>query len=467
MVTRVLVADTQALFAEAVGTALDQEPDIEVIRQYPTRGRDALETIEGHQPDVVVYDNWMLEVNGPTATRALASSAPATKVLVLSWYHGPVHIQTALSAGAAGFLPKSLRFEQLIDAVRRAAGGDPLVFGEELARLVEGIEERYEGGLEILERFASLSPREMEVLRAIADAPPAARVAEELGISMGTLKNHIHHILAKTAASSQLQVISLARALGLVADARPVVSAASEPSSASHVRSDSRGPKRSSIGSSRPCSVLVADTERLFAEALGRCLSLEPDISVIPMFPTYGLAAVRTVLSHRADVVLYDLWLRGFQGTAAVQALARWSPDTKPVLLSWFHGRRQVRRALASDAVGLIPKTAGLATVIEAVRSAEAREPDHHAAELAGLVDILREGEAPADERLERLLTLSLREMELLQQLALGGPAKRIAEDMSLAVGTVRNTIHQLLAKTGASSQAEMVAMARGHGFLD
>ncbi|HVE46788.1 MAG TPA: response regulator transcription factor [Acidimicrobiales bacterium] len=466
-VTRVLVADTQPLFAEAVGAALDQEDDIEVIPRFPTRGGDALETIQLHRPDVVIYDHWMLEVDGPTATRALASSVPETKVLILSWYHGTVQIQAALSAGATGFLPKSLRLEQLVEAVRRAAAGDPLVFGDELAKLIEGIEERYEGGSEFWERFASLSPREMEVLRAIADAAPPAQVAEKLGISVGTLKNHIHHILAKTATSSQLEVVSLARVLGLVVESRPGPAAPSGTPAASLVRSRRRGPAKPSPDRAGRCSVLVADTERLFAEALGRCLAKEADFSVMPVFPTYGLAAVECVLRHRPDVVLYDLWLRGLQGTAAVRALGRWCPGTKPILLSWFHGRPQVRRALASASVGLVPKTAGLATVVEAVLATHGRPTETHAAELVELVDILRVGDTPADDRLERLLTLSLREMELLQQMSFGIPAKRIAQEMSLAVGTVKNSIHQLLAKTGARNQAEAVAIARDHGFLD
>lgn len=462
MVIRVLVADTQALFAEAVGTALDQEPDIEVIRQYPTRGRDALETIEGDQPDVVVYDNWMLEVDGPTATRALASSAPRTKVLVLSWYHGPRHIQAALNGGAAGFLPKSLALEQLIEAVRRAAGGDPLVFGEELARLMESIDERIDNVYEVRKRFASLTPRELQVLRALARPAPTAEVAQSLGISAGTLKNHLHHIMAKTSTTTQLEVIGLARELKLVDDQHDLPA----PEPGHHVPLT---PRKSAVpaGGGGGCSVLIADTECLFAEALGRCLSRESDLRVVPSFPTQGLSALQATLQHHPDVVLYDLDLRGFQGTTAVRVLGRWHPATKPILMSWFHGRPQVRKALATGSLALAPKTAGLATVVEAVRAAHAREADHHNAELAALVDILREGEAPADDRLERLLTLSLREMQLLQRLALGGPAKRIAEEMSIAVGTVRNTIHQLLAKTGARTQAEMVAMARHHGFLD
>ncbi|HUR18115.1 MAG TPA: response regulator transcription factor [Acidimicrobiales bacterium] len=462
-----LVADSQRLFGEVLGTALDLEIDLEVIPHYPTRGRAALDAIRRHQPDVVIYDQWMLEVDGPAATRVVASFSPATKVLVLSWYHGPLQIQAALGAGAAGFLPKSLRLEELIEAVRRAAAGDPLVFGEELARLVESIDDRWQGGVELEERFGSLSPREIQVLRALAGAAAPPQIAEALGISIGTVKNHIHHILAKTATSSQLEVVSLARLFGFVVDSRLRLPISPRPPSPAPVKSGAAGSPRPPPASGGTCSVMVADTERLFAEALGRCLGQETDLAVVATFPVSGLAAVDAILRHRPDVVLYDLWLRGLQGAAAVRALREWSPATKAVLSTWFHGRPQIRRALAGRPVSMVPKTSALSGVVDAVRAAHARPLEQHWAELLEIVEILREGETPPDERLDRLLTLSPRELELLHQLALGGPAKRIAQEMSLAVGTVKNSIHQLLAKTGARNQTEAVAMAREHGFLD
>lgn len=472
---KVLVADSQALFAEAVGGALGGGSDIEVVPEYPTRGGTALEAAQRHRPDVVIYDHWMLGVNGPAAAAALASSLPGAKVLVLSWYHGPLQIRAALKAGAVGFLPKSLGLEQLTEAVHRAAAGEPLVFGVELARLIDGIDERYAAAVVNWERFSTLTPREVEVLRALADAPPSG-VAVALGISAGTVKNHLHHIFAKTETTTQLEAIRVAREAGVIpepAGTRPANAAPADAPASGVATRDGRTTRTSaassspSAGGNTTCSVLVADTERLFAEALGRCLSREPDLSVINGYPTTGLAAVGGVLRHRPDVVLYDLWLRGLQATAGVQALQRWAPATKAVMLSWFHGRPQVRRALASGVGGIVPKSGALADVVDTVRAAHARAPEDHATDLLRLVGILRQGEVAQGEGLERLLSLTPRELQLLQFLAAGWPAKRIATEICLAYGSVKNGVHRILTKTGAQNQAEAVALARRHGFLD
>jgi len=164
--------------------------------------------------------------------------------------------------------------------------------------------------------------------------------------------------------------------------------------------------------------------------------------------------------------VLYDLWLRGMQGTAAALALRQWAPATKPVLVSWFHGRPQVRRALAAGTSAMVPKSGDLATLVALVRGVHERDPVEHGAELIRLVDLLR-GESGQDDGLTRLLTLTPREMQVLQLLSSGSPTKNISQIVSLALGTVKNLISQILTKTGAGSQTEAVTLARRHGFLE
>ena len=115
----------------------------------------------------------------------------------------------------------------------------------------------------------------------------------------------------------------------------------------------------------------------------------------------------------------------------------------------------------------MVPKSGALADVVEAVRAAHARTPEDHAADLLHLVGILRQGQAAPDDGLERLLSLSPRELQLLQFMAAGWPAKRIATQICLAYGSVKNGVHSVLTKTGAQNQAEAVALARCHGFLD
>lgn len=468
-VLSVLIADTQPLFAEALGCALDDEEDLKVIAEFPDRGLAAVDAVRRHRPDVVVYDHWMLEIDGPTATRAIQCFAPATKVLVASWYHGTPHIQAALAAGAVGFLPKSLSVAQVADAVRRAGADEPLVFAEQLAGLVDGIEARYDASVARSERLDSLSRREIEVLRALAEGRTLSAVAQQLSISVGTAKNHVCSILAKTGARSQTEAVAIARRERFVVDARPgrtddradagrpqqgVLPPASSPAPGRRARGDGGG----------RISVVVADSQRLFADALASGLAHDPRLSVLAT-PTRAGEAIDAVLSHRPDVAVYDLHLRDMEGTAAVRALARWAPATRVIFVSWYHGRPAVRKALAAVPDLVVPKTASLATVCEAVRRAGEREAGVHAADIALLLDLL-DGEHPGDDRLDRLLTLSPREVQVLQLVANGKPTKEMASELCLAVGTVKNLSHRLMAKLGVSSRLEAVAMARDKGFL-
>lgn len=169
---RVLVADARLLFAETLARALRHDHGIDVVPEHPARGEAALDAVRRIRPHVVIYDNWMLELDGPSAVSAMGTHVPGAKVVVTSGYHGPHHISAALAAGAAGFLPKSLRVGQVADAVRRAAAGEALVFAEELADLMDDLKERLEVSRIRTVGLSSLTARELEVLEAVVSRRP-------------------------------------------------------------------------------------------------------------------------------------------------------------------------------------------------------------------------------------------------------------------------------------------------------
>lgn len=217
----VLVADGQRMFAEAVAIALRSHPGLHVLSEHPTTGTAALEVAMRDEPDVLLLDYWLLGMNGPACTRAVHERCPDAKVLLLSWLHGPQHVQEALAAGAVGFLPKSLTFDQLVEAIRRACSGEPLVFAEQLARLVDDIERRARESEERAKRLATLSTRELEVLDLLGKGLSPKEIALNLDISVGTVKNHIHSILTKTGGRTQLEAILVARYHRVIGDLRP------------------------------------------------------------------------------------------------------------------------------------------------------------------------------------------------------------------------------------------------------
>lgn len=212
----VLVTDAQRLFADALGSALGQCEGLRVLEHRPTDAVEAIAVVTREHPDVALIDYWLPDMEGPVSTASVLARRPDTKVLVLSWFHGPQQITAALEAGAVGFLPKSLTVAVVAEGVRRAVAGECPVFGEQLGRLAETITARNSSVDQWARRYATLTARELEVLRLLAAGLPADDIADRLEIAETTTRTHIHKILAKTEAHSQLEAVAMARDLGLV-----------------------------------------------------------------------------------------------------------------------------------------------------------------------------------------------------------------------------------------------------------
>lgn len=453
-----LVVDAQRLMADALTVALSAAPGFVALPWCPRSTAEAVEAATHLRPDVVVLDYWMTGPgDGPTTTRAILDATPGTAVLLSSWVHGPDHVEAALAAGAAGFVPKSVSLELLQEAIVRAAAGERPVFADRLRRLVASIHQRAEEAERSWSTMMSLSQREVEVVRAMATGRSLPQLAPELYVSTGTLRNHVQHILKKTGAHNQREVVQMARSLGLVAGAP----AEGEPG-------DVRVPPSPSIrpGSRQgPISILVADEQRLFTEALGAALGHYPDLEVAAAPAGDGHAAVAAAIASRPDVVLYDYWMPATAGPAAARYLASWSPGTTVLLSSWLHGPTEVEQARVSGAAGLLSKRLTIDQLVEAVRAVPAGEPLPHA-------ERDRRVRAPApspnsvERRWSRLVSLTPREIEVLRLLAQGKAIKEVAKELCIAVGTARNHAQSILDKTGASGTVEAVGIAYDEGLV-
>lgn len=213
---KALVADSQVMFADALALALDRYEDLDVVESRPETGVDALQAASDYRAHVVLLDYWIRDMAGPRAVELLLAHVPEVRVVVLSWFHGPEEIRRCLTAGAVGFLPKSLRVAKVHEAITRAHEGEPLVFSEELFELAETIEVRGQRATDLGQRLNTLTPRELEVLRLVGRGHSADAVAQELVISLRTVRTHIHRTLLKTGAHSQLEVVAMARHHGLI-----------------------------------------------------------------------------------------------------------------------------------------------------------------------------------------------------------------------------------------------------------
>lgn len=213
---RVLVADGLALVAESIGAALRQFPDLEVLDSYPSTGPRAIEEAVAALPDVVLVDYWIPEMHGVALATLMATRAPNSKLLFLSWLHGVKDIQRTLDAGAVGFLPKTIRVAELVQAVRRAYAGERPVFQQELAALMSKLRDVETREKLLLNRISSLTPREADVLRLTSLGRSGAQIGKELGISPATARVHLHNILEKTQARTKEEAIAMARACGFI-----------------------------------------------------------------------------------------------------------------------------------------------------------------------------------------------------------------------------------------------------------
>lgn len=214
---RVLVADADYLVADALAAALAALGDVEVADARPGHGRAVLQAAAaGKRVDVVLVDYWLPDMAGAAVVRQLRARAAQAKVVVLSSGHTPSHVRDALMAGAAGFVPKSVSVARVAEAIARVTAGEHPVFEAELAEMVDDLEAREEATEDVDARFAALTPRELEVLQALAAGRASTAVAEDLSVSYATVRTHVNRILAKTATSSQLEVVALARERGIV-----------------------------------------------------------------------------------------------------------------------------------------------------------------------------------------------------------------------------------------------------------
>jgi DNA-binding NarL/FixJ family response regulator len=227
---RIVVADDQRAVREALATVLDAEPGFEVVG-LAADGDEAVELARRLSPEVVLMDLRMPNVDGVAATRRLAAELPAVKVVVLTTFADDASILGALEAGALGFLTKDAGREQIALAVRSAAAGqavlDPLAQASLLRAAspvgagagtgpAVAIEPSGPAAAELAPLLDDLTPREADVLRAIAAGQSNTEIATQLFISEATVKSHINHLFAKIHARSRAEAVRYAYDHGLV-----------------------------------------------------------------------------------------------------------------------------------------------------------------------------------------------------------------------------------------------------------
>jgi DNA-binding NarL/FixJ family response regulator len=201
---RVLIADDQPVVRTGLRLLLDAQPDIEVVGTAGD-GREAVRLARELRPDVGLFDIRMPLLDGIEATRVLAGeAADPLAIVVITTFDLDEYVYAALKAGARGFLLKDAGPALLADAVRAAAAGDALIDPSVTVRLLSAF--AASGAAVPVSPAEPLTPREEDVLRAVARGRTNAEIAAELFVSLGTVKAHLASIMLKLGARNRVEV---------------------------------------------------------------------------------------------------------------------------------------------------------------------------------------------------------------------------------------------------------------------
>jgi DNA-binding NarL/FixJ family response regulator len=202
---KVLIADDHAVVREGTRRILEQEPDMEVVGEAGD-GEEAVNLATSLKPDVAIIDIAMPKLDGIEATKRIKAILPSINVLILSAYDDDQFIFSLLEAGAAGYLLKSIRSRELIDAIRAVYSGES-VLHPSIARKVLNRFVSTSGKPEGQEPSGVLSDREMEVLKLAAKGLSNQDIAEKLCLSIRTVQGHLGHIFNKLQVGSRTEAV--------------------------------------------------------------------------------------------------------------------------------------------------------------------------------------------------------------------------------------------------------------------
>jgi DNA-binding NarL/FixJ family response regulator len=213
-VTRVLIADDDALMRAGLVELLTADPELEIIGQAAT-GRQAIEQTRRLAPDVVLMDVRMPDLDGIAATRELAQATPGVRVLILTTFEQDDYIFGALRAGASGFLLKRARPEELLGAVHTIAAGEALLSPSVTRRVIDRMAQQPTPELADQAKLDALTPREREVLERIARGLSNREIAAALSVEESTVRTHVKRILMKLELRDRVQAVIFAYESGV------------------------------------------------------------------------------------------------------------------------------------------------------------------------------------------------------------------------------------------------------------
>ena len=215
MSIRVVIADDQAMVRAGFRSLLNEEPDIDVVGEAAD-GEQAVAAVRRFEPDVVLMDVRMPNVDGLEATRRIVANGLATRVVILTTFDIDEYVYEGLRAGASGFLLKDAPPEELIAAIHVVTEGDAVLAPAVTRRVVEAFARLPVAQEHLQAALERLTARERDVLKLLARGRSNSEIAHELVVSQATTKTHVRNVLAKLDLRDRVQAVVFAYESGLV-----------------------------------------------------------------------------------------------------------------------------------------------------------------------------------------------------------------------------------------------------------